>query len=190
MDAHVLRNRHTGETLALRRVVRDGQVCLELKGTLPPRRQGPPLHVHYMEDEEGQIVAGTLSAELDGRQIRIGAGGTGRFPPGSAHRWWNDGDETLVFEGLAKPVVDLDLYLQAVFDVMNSGPAGRPPLFYMAHVAWRHRHTQGIRVGPAWLQAILLPVIVRLGTALGRYRGTDWPGCPDRCAETPLASDV
>lgn len=188
-DACVLHNRHTGERLELRRVARDGQVWLELKGTLPPRRQGPPLHVHYQETEEGQVMAGTLSAMVDGRRIRVAAGEMARFPVGSVHRWWNDGDDTLVFEGFAKPVVDLDLYLQAVFEVLNSGSAERPPLFYMAHVAWRHRRTQAIRLAPQWVQAVLLPAIVLVGTALGLYRGTNWPGCPDRCTEAPLVSE-
>jgi mannose-6-phosphate isomerase-like protein (cupin superfamily) len=189
IGARVLHNRHTGETLALRRVAQHGQIWLELKGTLPPRQDGPPLHVHYVEVEEGRIMAGTLSAVVDGRQIRIATGETARFPAGSVHRWWNEGDETLVFEGFTKPVVDLDLYLQAVFEVLNSGSAERPPLFYMAHVAWRHRRTQGIRLAPQWVQAILFPAIVLVGTALGRYRGTNWPGCPARVTEAPSVSD-
>src|SRR6516162_3368464 len=130
-----LRNRHTGEHLDLRRIVRDGQMCLELRGSLPPRQDGPPLHVHYREHEEGTVIAGTLSAEVDGRVIRVEAGGTALLPMGSAHRWWNDGDELLVLQGIAKPVVDLDVYFQAAFEVLNSGPARRPPLFYMAHLA-------------------------------------------------------
>jgi mannose-6-phosphate isomerase-like protein (cupin superfamily) len=188
-DALVLQNRHTGERLALRRVPRGGQIWLELKGTLPPRREGPPLHVHYEEVEEGRVIAGTLSAVMNGRRLRVGPGEAARFPMGSVHRWWNDGDDTLVFEGFSKPVVDLDLYLQAVFDVLNSGPAERPPLFYMAHVAWRHRRTQAVLFAPRWIQPVLLPLIVLVGTALGRYRGTNWPGCPDRCTRAPLVSD-
>lgn len=188
-DAHVLQNRHTGERLELRRVARGGQIWLALKGTLPPHRQGPPLHVHYEETEEGQVIAGTLSAVVDGRRIRVGQGEAARFPVGSVHRWWNDEDDALVFEGVAKPVVDLDLYLQAVFEVLNSGSAERPPLFYMAHVAWRHRRTQAVLLAPRWIQAVLLPAIVLVGTALGRYRGRNWPGCPDRCTQAPLVSD-
>ena len=30
------------------------------------------------------------------------------FPRGSIHRWWNDGNEPLVFEGYVRPAVDLD----------------------------------------------------------------------------------
>jgi mannose-6-phosphate isomerase-like protein (cupin superfamily) len=188
-NGRALHNRHTGEKLALRRLRRDGQIWLELKGSLPPHREGPPLHVHYEETEEGTVVAGTLSAELDGRRIRVGAGETATFPVGSVHRWWNDGDDTLVVEGVVKPAVDLDVYLQAVFEVLNSGPAERPPLFYIAHVAWRHRRTQGLRIAPPWIQAIVLPAIVLVGTVLGRYRGTDWPGCPDRFTHAALVSD-
>jgi len=182
-----LNNRHTGEQLQLRRVVRDGELCLELRGTLPPRQEGPPLHVHHMECEEGRVVAGTLSAEVDGRRFRVEAGGTALLPIGSAHRWWNDGDEILRFEGVTKPLVDLDVFLKAAFEVLNSGPANRPPLFYMAHLSWRHRKTQTVLFAPTWLQALIVPAVVLVGTILGRYRGTDWPGCPARCVAAPLA---
>ena len=183
-----LTNRHTGEQLQLRRVLRDGQLCLELRGSLPPHRDGPPLHIHFREHEEGTVIAGTLAAEVDGVEVRVGTGGIARLPMGSAHRWWNGGDEPLRFEGVAKPVIDLDRYLAAAFDVMNSGPAKRPPLFYIAHLAWRHRKTQTVLIAPRWIQAVLFPAVVLVGTLLGRYRGTEWPGCPDRCQAAPLAA--
>ena len=49
-------NQQLCERLQLRRVVRGGVMCLELKGSLPPRQDGPPLHVHYQEYEEGIVV--------------------------------------------------------------------------------------------------------------------------------------
>src|SRR5215831_4319682 len=94
--------------------------------------------------------------------------------------------EPLRFEGVARPVVDLDLYFEAAFDVLNSGRANRPPLFYLAHVVWRHRKTQAVLFASRWLQAVLIPVVVFVGTVLGRYRGTNWPGCPDRYSAAPL----
>ena len=185
----VLHNRHTGERLELRRVVRDGQACLSLQGSLPPHRQGPPRHIHFAELEEGRVVSGTLSAEVDGQVLSIPAGGGATFPAGAAHRWWNDGDETLVAHGVVRPVVDLDVYLSAVFEVLNSGPADRPSLFYLAHVAWRHRGTQCVLFMPRALQTVVLPLIVFAGTLLGRYRGTEWPGAPSRCTPAPFVVD-
>jgi hypothetical protein len=147
------------------------------------------MHVHLAEDEEGRILSGTLSAVLNGRRMTVSAGESTAIPRGVPHRWWNDGNEPLEFEGYARPVVDLDRYLQAIFEIMNAGPAGRPPLFYLAHAALRHRHTQAVVIIPRPIQDVLFRVIVVVGTMLGRYRGTDWPGCPSRCAGAPICAD-
>ena len=44
-------NRHSGERLQMRRIRRDGELWLELQGTLPPNQDGPPLHIHFQENE-------------------------------------------------------------------------------------------------------------------------------------------
>ena len=185
----IIENRHTGERAALRRVKRGDEEWLEVKGSLPPHRQGPRLHIHVAEDEEGFVRSGTASAVLNGRRITAGSGERVLFPRGSAHRWWNDGNEPLVLEGCVQPVVDFDRFLQALFEVVNAGPDGRPPLFYMAHALLRHRHTQTTLIMPRPIQAALFRAIVTVGTLLGRYRGEDWPGCPSRCLGAPLDAE-
>jgi len=176
-----LQNRHTEERLSLRAIHHEGQLCLELKGSLPARSEGPPLHVHFVENEEGVVRSGTLSAILDGQRLTVGSGQSASFAAGSVHRWWNEGDELLVFDGIARPLVDLDRLLEAVFEVLNAGPSGRPDPFYMAHLALRHWNTQYLAVMPRPVQAVLFRVMVAVGTVMGKYRGTDWPGCPARC---------
>jgi mannose-6-phosphate isomerase-like protein (cupin superfamily) len=91
----ILVNRHSGERLSLRRLPRGDEVWLELKGSLPPHREGPPMHIHVAEDEEGTIQSGTLSAVINGRQLTKGAGEAVLIPRGAVHRWWNAGDEPL-----------------------------------------------------------------------------------------------
>ena len=76
------------------------------------------------------------------------AGGTAVFAAGTRHNWWNAGDDLLEFSGQATPAVDLDRYLQGVFAVVNASPNGRPSIFYMAHVLWRHRNSQLFRLRP------------------------------------------
>lgn len=177
----ILENRHTGERIVLRSVILDGELCLEIKGTVPPHGEGPPLHIHFAEDEQGTVMSGTLSAILNGQRFIAKAGEFGRFPRGAAHRWWNGHGETLLFDGYARPLVDLDRYLQAVFEVLNAGPKDRPDPFYMAHVVHRHRRTQTLLLMPRPIQTVLFRVLVLVGTILGRYRGEGWPGCPARC---------
>jgi mannose-6-phosphate isomerase-like protein (cupin superfamily) len=187
--ALVLELRHTGERLTLRRTrAANGIEEMHLAGSLPPQREGPPLHIHTHEEEYGEVLSGTLSATVDGKQLVVHAGGSARFPQGCAHRWWNAGGQDVVFRGVVTPVVDLDRFLQAIFKVMNAGPVGRPSLFYMAHVLHRHRHSQKAIILPLALQPVLLPLIVLVGTVLGKYRGTAWPGCPSRCTGAPPAS--
>ena len=143
-----------------------------------------------MEDEQGTVQSGVLSAVVDGRRIDAGPGDAVQLPRGSAHRWWNESDEPLEFIGYACPVIDLDRYLQAVFEVANAGPPNRPSLIYMAHAMRRHRRTQAVLLMPRPIQAVVFRLAVVVGTVLGRYRGTGWPGCPDRCAGAPLVAEA
>ena len=170
------------------RRIRDakGQIVLALDGTLPPGTSGPPLHVHFREDEQGIVKAGTLGAQVGTEKIVVPTGGTAILPKGVPHRWWNAGDDLLEFSGHAVPAVDLDRFLQAVFAVLNASSNGRPPIFYLAHVLWRHRDTQLLLTPPPAIQRFLLPVVLFIGRVLGKYRGTNWPGSPESCLGAPL----
>lgn len=183
-----LENRHTREILFMRRG-RDarGTMILLLDGSLPPGSAGPPLHIHFHEHEEGIVKAGTLGARVGGKTLTIPAGGTAVLPAGVVHAWWNAGEDLLEFSGHVTPVVDLDRYLQAVFAVLNAGPSGRPPIFYMAHVMWRHRQTQQLAMPPRLIQRTLIPAIVWIGRLLGKYKGDNWPGSPASCRDAPGA---
>ena len=76
--------------------------------------------------------------------------------------------------------------IREAYAASNRQDARRPPVFYMAHLLWRHRKTQTVLIASRWIQAVLFPTIVLVGTLLGRYRGTDWPGGPDRFQAAPL----
>ena len=181
-----LENRHTGEILRIERV-RDGegQAILVIEGSLPPKASGPPPHVHLNLQEEGMVKAGTLGARVGSQKVEIPAGGTAVFPAKVVHTWWNAGEDLLELSGRAIPASDLDRYLQAIFAVMNASESGTPSLFYLAHVLWRHRHTQAIVTPPLAVQRILFPLILVIGRVLGKYRGADWPGSPESCTGAP-----
>ena len=184
-----LEHRHTGEILRMRRV-RDGQgqIILALDGSLPPGSSGPPLHLHFHEHEEIIVKAGTLGAQIGTESVVVQAGGTAVLPAGLRHRWWNAGDDMLENSGYAVPVLDLDRFLQALFAVLNASPNGRPSIFYLAHVLWRHRNTQLVAVPPPPIQKIVFPILLLIGHILGKYRGSSWPGSPESCPGAPLVA--
>ncbi len=112
-------------------------------------------------------------------------GKTAAVPAGVLHTWWNAGDEPLELSGRAVPASDTDRFIQALWAVVNASSSGRPPIFYLAHVLWRHRRTQSVALPPKAVQRIVFPLILLLGTALGKYRGTAWPGSPASCTGAP-----
>ena len=187
MDSFLtLENRHTGEILRMRRE-RDasGQIVLTIEGSLPPRMNGPPIHVHFHQREEGGVKAGLLGARVGNEKIIVSAGETAVFPAGIVHSWWNAGEDLLELSGHAIPAVDLDRYLQALFAVLNASTSGRPSVFYLAHVLWRHRHTQAVMTPPIAIQRVVFPLVLLVGRILGKYRGTSWPGSPESCGGAP-----
>lgn len=184
----ILENRITGETLKMRRERdADGQVILTIDGSLPPHKNGPPLHVHFHQREEGVVKSGSLGAQIGKETVVVPTGGSGVFPAGVAHKWWNAGDDRLELSGRVVPAGDLDRFLQAIFAVLNASPSGRPSIFYLAHVLRRHRHTHAILVPPPPIQRMVFPLVLFLGRILGKYRGDDWPGSPASCTGAPEA---
>jgi Cupin domain len=139
------------------RRVRDaeGQTVLNIDGSLPSRMSGPPLHVHFYQREEFFVKAGSLGVQIGNEKSIVPTGAVGLFPTGVAHTWWNAGDDLLELSGRATPAGDLDRYLQAAFAVLNSSPSSRPSVFYIAHVLWRHRHTQALVSPPRFVQVIV-----------------------------------
>jgi mannose-6-phosphate isomerase-like protein (cupin superfamily) len=186
-----LENRHTGAILCMQRMREaDGQVVLTIEGSLPPHMDGPPLHQHFQEREEGMVKAGMLGARVGDKELIVPAGGSAVFPAGVAHKWWNAGEDLLELSGRVIPAVDLDRYLQAVFAILNASSTGRPSVFYIAHALWRHRQTQASLVPPRFVQRILFPVVLLIGRILGKYRGESWPGSPESCTGAPEVQDV
>jgi mannose-6-phosphate isomerase-like protein (cupin superfamily) len=186
-----LENRHTGEILCMQRMREaDGQVVLTIEGSLPPHMDGPPLHQHFQEREEGMVKAGMLGARVGDKELIVPAGGSAVFPAGVAHKWWNAGEDLLELSGRVIPAVDLDRYLQAVFAILNASSTGRPSVFYIAHAMWRHRQTQASLVPPRFVQRILFPVVLLIGRILGKYRGESWPGSPESCTGAPEVQEV
>jgi mannose-6-phosphate isomerase-like protein (cupin superfamily) len=182
----IVENHHTGEILRMRRVRGiDGHTVLLLEGSLPPGTSGPPLHVHADSRETILVKSGLLGVRLGPEQFDVRPGKNAAVPAGVLHTWWNAGDELLETSGRAVPASDLDRFIQAMFAVVNASSSGRPPIFYLAHVLWRHRRTQAVALPPTAVQRIVFPLIVLLGTVLGKYRGTAWPGSPESCTGAP-----
>ena len=183
-------NRHTDEWLHLRRMRDQKTKVLELEGGVPPGGEGPPEHVHIGQVEEGFVVSGVLTASVDGKRVTVRAGESTVLPADLPHRWWNEGEQPLVFKGRATPAGDLDRFLQAIFAIVNAGPRNRPSLFHLAHLLHRYRHAYQMTMMPRWVQRLAFPLVITVGHVVGAYPKTGWPGSPDSCTGAPDVASV
>lgn len=61
---------------------------LDSGGTDPPTYIAP-LHIHDRDDEAWYVLEGELAFRLDGRDMRVAAGGGIVVPAGTEHTFWN-----------------------------------------------------------------------------------------------------
>lgn len=148
---------------------------------------GPPMHVHYLQEEAMTVVAGKLGFQVAaGPPQYAGPGETAIFAPGVAHRWWNAGTTELRCTGWARPPHNVEYFLSAIFESMKRTGRNRPNFFDAAFLLTRYRSEMGMLAIPAVVQKVAFPVLLAIGTMLGKYdRFTD---APEPVQETPRSA--
>jgi quercetin dioxygenase-like cupin family protein len=119
---------------------------------------GPPMHVHFHQDEQLTVVSGSMGYQFEGDAARAAkVGETVKFARGVAHRFWNAGSEPLRCTGWITPPLGAEPFLAGLY----AGAAahdGRPDLFVLADLLHRYRHETRM-VGLPRALRILLPLI-------------------------------
>jgi mannose-6-phosphate isomerase-like protein (cupin superfamily) len=160
-----------GEALTWLRVVREaGGDRIEAEGRARPGA-GPPMHVHYLQEEAVRVVSGKVGYQLLGGEEQFaGPGEIVVWPPGTAHRWWNAGADELVTTGWCKPADNIEFFLGAIFASVKSTGKGRPDIFDAAYLTRRYRSEYAMLAIPMPVQRIVFPIVVIIGTLLGKYK--------------------
>ena len=131
---------------------------------------GPPMHVHHLQEEAMTVVSGKLGFQIAGEPPRYaGPGETMAFAPGVGHRWWNAGTTELRCTGWVKPPHNVEYFLSALFDSMKRSGRNRPDLFDAAFLLTRYRSEMGLLEIPAVVQTVAFPLLLAIGTMLGKY---------------------
>jgi quercetin dioxygenase-like cupin family protein len=69
---------------------------LEARNSVSPG-SGPPMHVHYLQEEVLTVESGTMGWQRLGEAEQLAQSGeSATFAPGEVHRFWNAGDDELV----------------------------------------------------------------------------------------------
>ena len=154
----------------LRRVQGATGEVLELEARAAPG-SGPPMHVHYRQEEAFTVRKGRLAYQHPGEApVFVGEGEHVVFKAGQAHRFWNAGDEELEVSGYVAPPNNVEYFLTALYASTKRNGGKRPDLFDAAFLSTRYRSEFAMVEIPAPVRGLLFPVQVAIGTLLGKFR--------------------
>lgn len=131
---------------------------------------GPLMHVHHYQEEALTVRKGRIGYQRPGEAPQFaGPGETVVFKAGDVHRFWNAGEDDLVCSAYVEPADNTEFFLGAIFDSRKRNGGKRPHLLDVAFLATRYRSEYGLPGIPAPVQRIVFPILVVIGTLLGRY---------------------
>lgn len=160
-----------GERLTFVGIHRDERgEYLEVTNTVSPGA-GPPMHVHFLQEEGLTVERGTMGYQtLGGEERRAQTGESVTFAAGDAHRFWNAGGDELVGTGFVRPPDNLEYFLTQIYASTRANGGERPRLFDAAYLSRRYRSEFAMLDIPKPVQLVVFPVVVAVGRLFGRHR--------------------
>lgn len=132
---------------------------------------GPPMHAHLLQEEALTVQRGRMAYQRPGQAPQFaGVGESVVFKPGEAHKFWNAGDDELECVGYVEPPDNIEYFLTQLFDSTRRNGGKAPNLFEAAFLIRRYRSEFAMLEIPALIQSAVFPILVAIGTLLGKYR--------------------
>jgi len=166
-----IENPITGERLTFIKTASDtdGEVTV-VEVTVRPDGFVAAAHVHPKQTEIFRVVSGRMGAKLDRKKLEAGPGEVLTIEPGVAHKFWNVGEEDLVFVAEVRPSLEWESLIETMYSLAADGKTskkGMPNPFRLAVIANAHFDVVQLPVIPAWVQKAALAMGAPLGRALG-----------------------
>jgi quercetin dioxygenase-like cupin family protein len=166
---HTISN-FAGEELTFKAIeLEDGVQKMLIDNRIQPG-SGPPMHVHFQQEEYLRVVKGTIGYQVLGKEAKYaGAGESILFERNVVHRFWNAGDDILECTGWVKPANTTDYFLTAQYNSMNKAGKMEGDLFDGAYLLTRYRSEYDVMIIPPFVKRVIMPVVVVIGKLLGKY---------------------
>jgi quercetin dioxygenase-like cupin family protein len=170
-----LENPVTGEVMIFHETAAEsGGELVRVETIVQPEGFVAAAHVHPAQTERFSVLEGTVEFRVGGETIRASAGDEVVVPPGTPHRFRNDGGEEARFLMEVRPALKFESLIETMFTLAADGKTGKhglPGPFRLAVIAREHFDTVRLPFPPAPLQRAALAVGAPLGRALG-YKPT------------------
>ena len=166
-----IENPITGERLTFVKTASDtaGEVTV-VEVTVRPDGFVAAAHVHPKQTEIFRIASGRMGVKLGRDKLEAGPGEVLTIEPGVAHKFWNAGEDDLVFVAEVRPSLEWESLIETMYSLAADGKTskkGMPNPFRLAVIANAHFDVVQLPVIPAWMQKAALAMGAPLGKALG-----------------------
>ncbi len=175
---NTLENPVTGERLVFHKTSADtnGEAVV-VECIVQPHGAVAAAHVHPHQEERFEVLRGSVGFRVGRQKLVTGPGQRLTVPPGTAHRFWNAGDEVASFVCEIRPALQFEELVETMFALAADGKTNRrgmPNPLRLAVIANEHFDTVRLPFPPAWMQKTGLVLGAPLGRLLG-YRATYTP---------------
>ena len=166
-----IRNPRTGQRMRFLLTAADTEgELLRIETVNPPTGRAEPMHVHPHQETRAEIVTGTLTFVVAGKERRLGPGEEITIPAGTPHCFVNDGETDAVAIQEARPALRTAEFFETYFALAERGELdedGKPSVLRFA--ALGPEFADEIRLtSPPW--AVQRAVFALLGP-VARLRG-------------------
>ena len=131
-------------------------------------------HVHPQLQERFQVISGRLEARINGLEHSLVAGQEAVVPAGTAHDWWNAGeDEAQVLVEIAPLDPRFELMIGNMYGLANAGKTnakGMPGMLQLALIGREFQDVIRFTKPPRAFQKVMFGLLVPIGRMRG-HRG-------------------
>jgi quercetin dioxygenase-like cupin family protein len=171
----VIENPVTGERVVVRVGTEDsGGRLLAVDGYVKPGGAVTGEHVHPAIDEDFTVLRGRVGFRIDGRESIAEPGKRLHVPAGTAHDWWNAGEEEAHVRVEIRPGARFEEMALNLFGLAQDGKTnsrGMPNPLQAAIFAREFSDVLYFTSPPLWVQRLLFGALARVARAFG-YRGS------------------
>ncbi len=160
-----------GEKIIFKEIIKDpdgDKVIIE--GFCAPKA-GPPMHVHFKQDEGFTVKSGKAGYQLFGSEPKfLSVGESVVFPRGQYHRFWNEGEDELKIESWVKPANSIIFFLSTLYAALKNSKTDRPEPFDSAYVMVRYKNEYDMKGLPGFVKKLVIPMTYQIGKLRGKYK--------------------
>jgi mannose-6-phosphate isomerase-like protein (cupin superfamily) len=183
-----IENPVTGERLVFHKTSREtGGQAVVFEAFVQPSGFVAAAHVHPSQEEQFEILRGSVGFKVGRKKLVAGPGQRIRVPAGTPHKFWNAGDGEAHFVCEVRPALQFEQLIETMFSLAADGKTNRkgmPNLLRLAVIANEHLDTVRLPFPPAFMQRVGLA----LGAPIGRLVGYGATYVP--AAKSPVATDA